>query len=297
MASGSRKLRLRHSRFGAGNAPVSLAIDQGFFERKDIDVDRMEVGRTSDAVKSAVAREADLVVCGGVPIVRAAMEGGDPLIVMSLEDENVVAIMGNRDIKVPEDLRGKVIGVVGFGDQDFVLLRRQMKNWGFDPDEDVTFEELGHRGALWEALLAGEIAAMSATIPQPLLAEKIGIPVLHDFRDEHEPWQVGTFVTTRRFADENPELLRDFLAGLREGIELFASDFEISLPHLKARSKLDDEDVLRETHRLFGTAMQNYVPREAPIRAVARDLEAATGEKVDVNFAAIVDDSYVPKPG
>jgi NitT/TauT family transport system substrate-binding protein len=224
------------------------------------------------------------------------MAGGDPLIVMSLEDENVVAVMGNRDIKEPEDLRGKTIGVVGFGDQDYVLLRRAMRNWGFDPDLDVKFEEYGHRGALWDALLAGKIGAMSATIPQPILARKIGIPVLYDFRDDNEPWQVGTFVTTRRFADENPELLRDFLAGLRQGIELFQSDFEISLPHLKARSKLEDEDVLRETHQLFGDAMRNYVPREAPIRAVARDLEAATGESVDIDFSKLVDDSYVPPP-
>ncbi len=287
-------VRLAHTMYGAGNAPFALAIEQGLFEAVGVEVDRREVRNGTEGIAAVLDREVDLCVCGGVPIIRAAISGGDPLIVMSIEAENVVGVMGSFDVSDPEHLRGRVMGVTGLGDPDNTFLRRALRDWGIDPNRDVTFKEFGHRGAVWDALVDGKIAAMAATIPQPLLARKIGLPVLRDFRDTPEPYQVGTLVTSRRYADESPETLRSFLRGALAGIELFQSDFDISLPHLKARSKLDDEDVLRETHRLFSEAMRHYVPTEDAIRAVAVDYAAAVSETVYIDFAALVDPSFVP---
>jgi NitT/TauT family transport system substrate-binding protein len=288
-------VRLAHTMFGAGNAPLTLGIEQGFFADEGIEVDRREVSSGTTGIANVIDREVDICVCGGVPILRAALEGGDPVIVMSIEAENVVAVMGARHISTPDQLRGTVMGVTGLGDPDNTFLRRALRDWGIDPEQDVTFREYSNRGAVWSALVAGEIGAMAATIPQPILARKIGLPVLRDFSEIHEPYQVGTMVTSRRFADESPDLLRRFLAGALRGIELFQSDFDVSLPHLKARSKLDDVDVLRETHRLFGDAMRDYVPRVEPIRAVARDYALAIGKPVDLDFDAMVDASFVPQ--
>lgn len=287
-------IRYGHSRFGGGNAVLTMTIEQGLLAERGIEVERKEFGRTSDATDAALRREVDVVTCPGVSILRAAMAGGDPLNVMSIEDENVLALMAARDVSSAEDLRGSTVGVVGFADQDGIVLRRALRECGLNPDEDVTFEDFGNRGALWQALVDGDVSAMCATIPQPLLARKIGLPVLLDFSERQEPYQCGTIVTTRRFADENPDLLREFLAGLLRGVELFQSDFDLALPHLKARSKLDDVDVLRETHRLFSEAMNHYVPSTPPIEAVARDLEAAIGTPLGVDVGALIDTQFVP---
>ena len=213
---------------------------------------------------------------------------------MSIEAENVVGIMGARHITDPEQLRGGVVGVTGMDDPDRTFLHRALTDWGIDPHSEIEFRVLGTRGKVWDAMVAGEVLAMAATIPQPLLARRLGLPVLRDFHDEHEVYQVGTIVTSRRFADEQPEALRAFLGAARRSIELFQSDFELSLPHLKARSKLDDVDVLRETHRLFSEAMADYVPKVEAIAAVARDYAAATGQPVELDFDALVDASFVP---
>lgn len=285
-------IRYGHSRFGPTNAVLSIAIEHGFLAEEGIEVERKEYPRASVGIRAAVAGEVDAVTCPGVALLRAAMAGGDPVSVLNLEATNVLALIGARGVTSTDDLRGTTVGVAGALDQNGIVLRRALREAGLDPDEDVDLYDYGSRGAVWDALVRGEVSAMCATIPQPLLARKLGLPVLRDFHATPEPYQCGTVVTTRRFIRQQPDLLRRFLTGLRKGIRLFQSDAPIALPHLKARTKLDDEDVLRQTHALFAEAMDDDVPSRAPLEAVARDLEHATGTPVGVDLSTLIDTTF-----
>jgi hypothetical protein len=61
---------------------------------------------------------------------------------------------------------------------------------------------------------------------------------------------------------------------------------------MKARSKLDDVEVLRETNRLFGLAMEDYVPNPAALAAVIRSLVEVFGEPIDIDVNEVVDPSF-----
>jgi hypothetical protein len=172
------------------------------------------------------------------------------------------------------------------------MIRRALKEWGIDAETEVTYDVRGSRGKCWEAIVSGEAAAMTATIPQPIMARAIGLPVLKDYAELHEPYQAGAITTTRRFASANPEVVRKFLAAQLRAVRLFQSDFEASLPHLKARSKLDNIEVLRETNRLFGEAMEDYVPNPAALATVVKNLIGVLGEKVDIDVNQVVEPSF-----
>lgn len=287
-------VRVGHSSHGAGFAPVSMAIEAGYFAQRGIEVVREEHPSTGVALARMAAGDLDVAGTSGMAILRAALGGVQPLVVMSIEAENVFAVIGSKDVASPGDLRGRTVGANGEGDQDYLMISRALRDWGLEPGEDVQVEFLGSRGKSWEALQRGEIAAMASTIPLPILARKQGLPVLRDFADEGGPYQLGSFVTTRPFAEANPDTLRGFLAGLLDGYRLFQSDFSVALPHMKARSKLDDEDVLRETWEVFRHAMERYAPRPEPLAAVVADYEAFTGAAVDLDVTEIVDASYLP---
>lgn len=285
-------IRVCHSVHGAANAIMALGVAAGSFAEEGLDVVMEEIPRTGDAVKRLVAGTAEFAVVGAVPILRAAYEGHDPVIVMSIEAENVFAIMGARAIKSPEDLGGRVIAVSGRGEQDDVMLRRALAEWRIDPDRDVTFGEYGNRGAAWDAIVSGEAAAMCATIPQPILARANGLPVLKDFAELHEPLQAGCIVTRRAYIDSKPDNVRRFLAAQLRAVRHFQRDFEAALPHLIARSKLEDVAVLRETHRLFGQAAEDYVPNPLASANVLRNLSEALGKPVDVDLDKIIDPAF-----
>jgi NitT/TauT family transport system substrate-binding protein len=287
------RMRMAHSSHGAGNAPTSQAIAAGYFLDVGIDLEMVELSNTSDAIAMVADGDAEFAVAAGGPILNAAMQGADPLIVMSIEGHNIFAVMGAPMIGSADDLRGSKIGVTGPTDQDTIIIRRALREWGIDADHDVELTRVADRGAAWAAMVAGEVAAMAATAPQPILARSLGLPVLRDFSELHEPYQLGSIATTRTFADQQPELVQAFLAAQRRGIALFQSDFESALPHLRARSKLTDLDVLRATHEVFSRQLANYVPATSALAAVARDLEAATGKPVTVEVDRLVDPSFV----
>ena len=285
-------VRCCHSVHGAANAIMALGVAEDLFAELGLDVVMEEIPRTGDAVRRLIEGTTEFVVVGAVPLLTAAHDGHDPVIVMSLEAENVFAIMGARSINGPEDLKGKPIAISGKGEQDAVMIRRALCEWGIDPDRDVTFNEYGSRGECWQAIVSGEAAAMCATIPQPILARATGLPVLKDFAELHEPLQAGCVATTRRYIDANPDSVRRFVTGQLRAARLFAKDFDASLPHLIARSKLDDVEVLRETHRLFAHAAEDYVPNPAASAQVQRNLSQALGEPVHVDLKKIIDPTF-----
>jgi ABC-type nitrate/sulfonate/bicarbonate transport system substrate-binding protein len=266
----STRILVGHSSHGAGNAPMALGVAAGFFADAGLDVIMQEMPRTGAAIAGLVDGAVQFAVAGAVPIVNAARAGQDPIIVMSIEAENVFAIMGAKRM----------------------MMRRALKEWGIDPETEVKFDIRGSRGKCWDAIVSGEAAAMGATIPQPTMARAIGLPVLKDYAELGEPYQAGSIVTTRRYANANPDVVRKFLGAQLKAIRLFQSDFEASLPHLKARSKLENLDVLRETNRLFGHAMEDYVPNPAALKTVVNNLADVFGEKIEVDVNKIVEPSF-----
>jgi NitT/TauT family transport system substrate-binding protein len=285
-------IKVGHSSHGAGNAPMALGVGEGYFRDAGLDVEMVEMPRTGDAINKLIAGEIEFAVAGAVPIINAARAGHDPIIVMSIEAENVFAIMGSKAIKKPEDIRGTKVAISGKREQDEMMIRRALREWGIDPDKDVTLEVRGSRGKCWEAIVSGECSIMTATIPQPIHAKAIGLPVLKDYAELHEPYQAGAVVTTRSFANANPDAVKKFLGAQLRAVRTFQKDFDRSLPYLRQRSKIDDVEVLRETNKLFGHASEDYVPNPTALGNVVKNLVNVYGEKIDVDVNKIVEPSY-----
>jgi ABC-type nitrate/sulfonate/bicarbonate transport system substrate-binding protein len=289
------KIRVGHSSHGAGNVPMALGVGEGYFRDAGLDVEMIEMPRTGDAIKKLIAGEIEFAVAGAVPIINAARAGHEPIIVMSIEAENVFAIMGSKAIKKPDDLRGTRVAISGIREQDEMMIRRALREWGIDPDKDVTLEVRGSRGKCWDAIVSGECSAMAATIPQPIHAKAIGLPVLKDYAEDHEPYQAGAVTTTRRYANANPDAVQKFVGAQLRAIRAFQKDFYLSLPYLIQRSKIEDIDVLRETNHLFGHAAEDYVPNPAALGNVLKNLVDVFGEKIDIDVDKILEPSFATR--
>lgn len=289
---GDRRVRMAHSGHGAGNAPTGVALAAGLFAEHGVDAEMIEVFRNSDAIALLEAGDTELVIAPGVPIIESALRGAEPLVVMSIENVNLFGVMASASVPSPADLRGAAAGISGAQDQDAIVLRRALRDWGLG-DDDVEIRQVPSRGAQFEALRRDELQVMAAPVPWPLLSRSLGLPILRDFSATPEPYQLGAIVTTRRFAEEQPELLRDYMTAQLAGVRRFQTDFDAALPHLRARSKIDDLDVLAETHRRFSQALDHYLPTVEPIAAVARDLAWVSGRRIDLDLERLVDGSFV----
>ncbi|TDC52764.1 ABC transporter substrate-binding protein [Jiangella ureilytica] len=293
----ARRLRIAHSSHGPANSPLAMALEFGYFTDRGLDVIAEEVPNTAVCVDRLATGDADIAGAPGVPILLAARDGLDAVVILSAASENVFGVIGARHIASPRDLVGGVVGTTTVHDQGYIVLHRALRDWDIDPVRDVETRELGNRGMEWKAILAGDIDAFATTIPQPILARKVGLPVLRDFMDESEPYQLGCMVTTRAFADRQPDVVHDFLDAMLDAYRVFQLDFETTLPFLRARSKVDDDDVLAETHRIFVREFDHYAPRAEALANVARDLEATLGRPLSVDVNRLVDASFLPDRG
>lgn len=292
----SETVRVAYTSFAAGNAPMKMGKALGIFAEHGIDLVMDEYPRGGAAIKALEEGNADFAVASGLPIVRAAQRGADPVIVMSIEAENVFAIIGARSIASPQDLKGQRVGISSPDDQDGIMMRRALRDWDIDPEHDLTMvEHAGGRGAIWAALVNDEVSAMAATIPEPVHARALGLPILRDFHEVPEPYQAGSLVIKRTFGDLRRDLVETVLDAQLESVKTFHADIEASLPYLRECTRIDNEDVLREVGHLFAEAMLHYTPSQAPLSAVVRDVTAVTGAQPEVDVSRIVDPSFVAR--
>jgi ABC-type nitrate/sulfonate/bicarbonate transport system substrate-binding protein len=119
-------IRVQHSTYGAGNSPMALGVASGFFKDAGLDVTMQENARTGTAIEKLVAGDSEFAVAGATPIINAVRAGHDPIIVMSIEAENVYGIVCARGIESPEQLRGATIAISGKREQDDIILRRAL---------------------------------------------------------------------------------------------------------------------------------------------------------------------------
>ncbi len=290
------KIAVGSTSYAAGNAPMKMGIAHELFSRHGLDVQMREYPRGADAMEALAAGEVDAAVVSALPIIRAASRGAKPVIIMSVENENIFAVIGARDVTSPKQLRGRTVGVSSMNDQDSLIIRRTLDAWGLHTGEgptDVRIQQFpGGRGAIWKALLDGEVSAMAATVPEPINAESIGLPILHNYAHDHQPYQAGSLVTTRGFADNNRELLTDLVRAQTTSIDLFAADFSAAKGDLRDCTRIQDERVLKIVWELFGAAMKHGLPITAPLDAVIADVRKFDDPDLRVRASDIVDPSF-----
>ncbi len=297
----SDKIKVGYTSFAAGNAPMKMGIDHGLFSDASLEIEMIEYPRGGSAADGLAGGEVDVAVVSALPIIRLAARGFEPVVVMSVENENIFAIIGAAGVTSPDQLRGRTVGVSSLNDQDSLIMRRTLDLWelpiGEGPDAVQIVEFSGGRGAIWAALLGNQVAAMAATVPEPINAASVGLPILHDYSRLHEPYQAGSLVTGRQFADSNPGLLTALIRAQIASINLFAEDFGASRDHLRACTRIEDDEVLHTVWRLFGAAMKNGVPTPAPLQAVIDDAKRFDDPELTVEAVSIVDRSFIDAAG
>ena len=77
-------------------------------------------------------------------------------------------------IQQGSDLRGKVLGVTGYGGNSDVTAQLYVSSFGLDSQHDVQYLNLGEEPVLWESLRLGRIDGAPMSPPYPALGERAG---------------------------------------------------------------------------------------------------------------------------
>ncbi|MFN2354090.1 MAG: ABC transporter substrate-binding protein, partial [Desulfopila sp.] len=140
------------------HAPIFVAQEKGFFDKRGLDVEIIAPSNPNDPPKLVAAGKADLAVSyqhqlhmqidQGLPLVRIATLVGTPL--------NSLVVLEDGDIETLADLEGKTVGY-SVGGFETVLLETMLEQSGLQLD-DITMINVNF--SLSPSLLSGQADAV-----------------------------------------------------------------------------------------------------------------------------------------
>ena len=111
----AERIRIAYSAISGVQLPLWTAKESGFFKRQGLDVDFLYIGGGSVVVQAMLGGEVQLSRASAPGIVQAALHGADLVMIANTVNTLVYSVMTRPDVKSPEDLRGKTLGVTRLG--------------------------------------------------------------------------------------------------------------------------------------------------------------------------------------
>lgn len=199
-------------------APFYAGVEEGFFAEEGLEIE-FDYSYETDGVALVGANELQFSLVSGeqVPIARA--EGVPIVYVMAWYGQYPIAVVAKteQNLKSPQDLAGKQIGLPGLFGANYVGLRALMGYAGLE-EQDLTLESVGFNQV--EVLAADTsqvIVGYSANEPVQLAALGYDLDVLlvSDYLDLVS----NGLITNEATIAENPELVRRMVSATMKSIQ------------------------------------------------------------------------------
>ncbi|HTF94077.1 MAG TPA: ABC transporter substrate-binding protein [Verrucomicrobiae bacterium] len=198
--------------FGFG--PVWVASKQGFFNQQKLDVEVLLI-RGSDVSTQALA-SGSLQVSGAsadAPI--AAFDRGlDMVIIGGIINGLSQSLMGGKNYKTYEDLRGTTLGANSLTAGTAFALRRVLKAKGLEYPRDYKLINVGGTPQALAALASGQIAAAPLSLPVNFVAEEQGFNTIGRFIDVIPHYQLSVYSVMRPWAEKNRGVVVRFMKSI-----------------------------------------------------------------------------------
>lgn len=246
-----KKIRVGVPSVGMGNIIIFITKEGRLFEKYGLDAEVITVMGSGIGSKALISGNIDIIPIATPTVIAANLAGADMQILAHTMPGVVHAMMVRPDIKRPEDLKGKKIGVSSLGSLTDFLVRSIAKKKGLNPERDFTLLTTG--GSDTErvmALKAGSVEASALSHPGYGLARRMGFNMLWDSAKEIDyPWME---ITARRAAIKaDRELILQYMKAHLEGIALFKTNREFSIRVIKKMLKTPDDELVNESYDIF----------------------------------------------
>jgi ABC-type nitrate/sulfonate/bicarbonate transport system substrate-binding protein len=284
-------VRIAYSSISGAMLPLWVAKDTKLFDKHGVDVEVMYIRGV--AIEALLAGEVQFVRASPPSVVRSTIRGADLAIIANTVNVAVFSMMTKPEIKRPEDLKGRKIGVTNLGDSPDLVLSLLLDRWGLTRNKDVTV--LGIRGGMPELLVSvakGFVDGGMISAPNNLRGKQLGLNELVDAADYGIPYVNSPLSTRRSFIKNNRDTVVRILRAYQESVREIRADKNGALKILAKYVRVDDPAILAEVYRIYG---DRHLPK-----SIAVDLEGVKGllkglgsEAAGANPASFVDASLV----
>ncbi len=209
-----------------------------YFEREGLDAEVVLMRGTAPGVQALIAGSifAGLLANDG-PI--AAVEQGVDLAMIAGGSKITHFLIGGKNYKTWEDLRGTIIGSSTLTSGTAFVLRRALKSKGLDYPRDYKLLNVGGTSPSFAALNAGQISAAMQAVPYAFQAQEAGFNLIGRIAEVLPNYLLSAYSVRRSWAEKNRPLVVRFLKGVvrakkwfeqdkKSAVEFLAKEFQLS---------------------------------------------------------------------
>ncbi|MBI2090574.1 MAG: ABC transporter substrate-binding protein [Deltaproteobacteria bacterium] len=221
-----------------------IAQEAGLFKKYDLDFQLVFVVAGTPAVAAILAGDAEVTIQGGLGLTRAFVQGNKDIVFLGgIKNILTHSIVGKPEIKKPENLRGKKIGVTRIGSNPHYLAVQALRHFGLET-RDVAFIQTGGTPEALAALVSGGVDAAVLTAPIDAQAIGLGFHYVVYGPDLRIPYAATTLNTRRSIMAKRPQVFGRFMRVMAEATKILHTDREFTHRVLGKQLRLDDRKIL-----------------------------------------------------
>jgi len=285
----AEKTRIAPSSPGLSAWPIHLAAKEGLFAREDLDVEII-VMRTNVGILALTTGSVDYTTAGGSAL-RAAVNGAPLKMVANTNNKADLWIMGQKDLRRIEDLRGKIVGVGGNQGTQFYMVYDVLKHYGLE--KDVQIVSTGDVANGFLTLQQGGLSAVALTPPYSVMAKRMGFRELARAANILGAWPTTGLVAAREKLERNPDNVRSAVRAILRAVQ-FAVGRRAEMVRFISRQYKLEPGIAEEA---YDAAMETLNPTlsltDQEVQAELKRIAEQTKSKNTSRVADLVDFSFV----
>jgi ABC-type nitrate/sulfonate/bicarbonate transport system substrate-binding protein len=256
-APSADQIRVGYGSLSTSYAAIWVAGEAGFFQKNGIN---SEVLYLESALVRTALIAGDIAMGGmsGTTMAAPRLQGADPVIIASFANALQYRFVVRPDIRTVADLKGRRVGVAGFGLGAHRGAQIILAKLGLNPDTDVTMLQIGGDPTRLAALLNGTIDASVFNPPLYQRAVEAGMRVMANIEEMNFPVQGSALVTTERFVKKNQDLVRRAMRSIVQSIHLIKTNPELTKRAIRKYMRFKDDRDTEEAYQI----MRDIAPRK-----------------------------------
>jgi len=267
-----KKVPFPFSPIGLNCLPWFVAKDARLSEKYGIDLDPIFIGASSALFQSMLSGAADFSGSGGPAIIANILNGGDVIHVTAMVPRFTQSVMVKPEIKRPEDMANKKIGVSRLGTVTHFALQTALDGYGV---KNVTILQMGGQPEAYAGLARGSVDGAVFSPPYNFQLKKQGYNELVSPNDlkKFTDFITNGIVARRSVVEKDKDTVIRVIKVTAEAIKLIQRDKEYTKKVIMKWMPMKDPDLLEQAY-LF--AAENYAKEglvnEGALRSMVKQM-------------------------
>jgi|SRR5690348_7306129 len=244
------KLRVAYDGFSMTSAPLNYADKQGIFKKFGLDVTPTFVAGGSMLTQAVVGGSIDIAQNGYTPAAGAAVQGADIVIIGGISNKLPFQLVVKNSITNAEQLKGSSVAISRYGSSTDTAAEIALAHLGLSRN-DVHILQLGGEATRMAAAASGQVSGTMEQYPATAELTRKGFHVLVDVTPIAGDYPNTSYVTTRAFLKQHPDLVKKFMMAMATAVHEYKKNHDLAIKLTRDFLHVKDEANARAAYEFY----------------------------------------------